>query len=121
MSGSQERDNVWETYVRSWKVTTDDGKRALLEASLSPDCLYQDPLVRAEGWDDLVSYALDFHARFPGAHFVTQRFMAHDRHGVARWEMQAVDGSVLGDGISYVEFGEGGKIAKMIGFFETPA
>jgi hypothetical protein len=112
---------VWETYVRSWKVATAAEKRALFEASLSAECVYRDPLVRAEGWDALVAYMLAFHKQVPGGHFVTQQFITYGDRSVARWEMQGAGGSVLGDGISYAEYADDGKILTMMGFFEAPA
>lgn len=121
MSETGLRHDVWETYVRSWKVATAEEKRALFAASLSPDCVYQDPLARAEGWDELIAYMLDFHRQIPGGHFVTQRFLYHGDRSVARWEMKGADASVLGDGISYAEYGADGKVQRMTGFFEPPA
>lgn len=121
MSENGKYEKVWETYVRSWKAKTAQEKRTLFEASLNPKCIYQDPLTRAQGWDELVAYMLDFHKQVPGGHFVTQQFMTHSDRSVARWEMQGADGSVMGDGISYAEYGADDKLVTMTGFFETPA
>lgn len=121
MGRDMEHENVWETYVRSWKVATVKEKRALLEASLSPEFVYQDPLARAEGWDQLVTYMLGFHEQVPGGHFVTQQFMSNGDRSVARWEMKGADGAVLGDGIGYAEYGADGKVLKLMNFFETPS
>ncbi len=63
---------------------------------------------------------LDFHEQIPGGHFETQWFLAHHGRGVARWHMKAGNGEVVGEGISYCEFNEEGKLKTMTGFYETP-
>lgn len=113
--------HVWETYVRSWKAETPEDRQALLQSSLDPECIYQDPLTRVEGLDALSAYMSEFHRQVPGGHFVTRYFMAYDARSIARWEMQGADGSVLGDGISYAEYGVDGKLARMTAFFQRPA
>lgn len=114
-------EKVWETYVRSWRVTTADGKRAIFEASLSPGFVYLDPLARAEGWDQLIAYMLAFHEQVPGGHFVTRRFMAHGGQSVACWETQGSDGALPKDGIGHAEYGADGKLLKLTNFYEMPA
>lgn len=111
---------TWETYVASWKAKTENDKRALFEKSLAPNCQYQDPLVTATGWDELVAYMLDFHQQIPGGHFVTTYFLGHNNKSIARWEMKNGDNIVLSDGISYGEYDEQGALVAMIGFFDPP-
>ena len=113
-------EDVWETYVRSWNATTPEERRVLFENSLDPGCVYRDPLIRAEGWDALIAYILDFQRQVAGGRFVTRYFMDYGDQSIARWDMQGADGSVLGDGISYGEYGPDRKLVRMTGFFETP-
>jgi hypothetical protein len=111
---------TWETYARSWKAPAVADKRALFDAALAPDCVYTDPLTRAEGWEALLAYMSQFHQQVPGGHFVTQRFLHHSGRSVVAWTMNGADGTVLGDGISYVTHGDDGRLTSMTGFFETP-
>ena len=107
--------------MESWKVGAETEKRSLLGRSVSPRCVYTDPLTQAKGHDELVAYMLQFHRQIPGGHFVTEYFLAHHDRGIAKWTMRAADGSVLGDGISYGEYDAEGRLVAMTGFFEPPA
>lgn len=111
---------TWERYALSWKAKTADEKRSLLDGSVIPECVYTDPLVRVNGWDALVGYMLDFHKQIPGGHFVTTWFLAHHGRSITRWNMVGGDGTVLGDGVSYGEYDDAGRLISMTGFFEPP-
>lgn len=109
---------TWDTYSESWKVTAEADKRALYKDSLDPDCCYTDPTIQTNGWDELVENMLGFHAQIPGGHFETTWFMAHNARSIAKWNMRAGDGSLVGEGVSYVEYNNDGKITTMNGFFD---
>jgi hypothetical protein len=111
---------VWERYVASWKAGTTAEKRALFAESLAPECIYTDPLARTQGWDELLSYMASFHEQVPGAHFVTESFMAHHGRSIAHWKMLSATGEQIGSGASYGEYDARQRLVAMTGFFETP-
>ncbi len=111
--------SVWERYVASWKVESPEEKRALYVTCLSPECVYADPLAQAKGWDELIAYMMDFHKQLPGAHFVTDYFLAHHRQSIARWKMMSGDAVLLGEGISHGKYDEDNRLVSMTGFFEA--
>ncbi|MCH9686820.1 MAG: nuclear transport factor 2 family protein [Deltaproteobacteria bacterium] len=113
-------EKTWEQYVSSWKAASAEAKRALFERCLSPRCVYTDPTTKADGWDALLSYMLEFHRQVPGGHFVTTYFRAHHGRSIARWNMVDGEGTVLGDGTSYGQYDEAGKLTAMVGFFDAP-
>lgn len=115
-----EHEKIWETYVASWRATCPDEKRAAYARSLSPECVYTDPLMQARGWDELLAYMQSFHEQLPGAHFVTKEFEAHHDRSLAKWEMRDANEKVLGEGVSYGEYAPDGKLRSMTGFFDTP-
>lgn len=117
---STDHRKTWERYTESWKVASPEQKQALLDGSVSPRCVYTDPLTRAEGWSQLIAYMVDFHRQMPGGHFVTRHFAAHHQRSLARWDMLDGAGKVIGDGSSYGEYDETGLLLAMTGFFETP-
>ena len=110
----------WETYTQSWNATHTNEKRALFEKCLDMNCNYTDPLIKTHGWDELLSYMLEFHQQLPGARFITTYFLEHSNKSIARWEMRNADNLLLGDGISYGEYAVTGKLITMTGFFEPP-
>lgn len=113
-------EDTWEQYVASWKATGAEAKLALFEGCLDRNCEYIDPLSKARGWQELAASMVDFHAQIPGAHFVTTYFLAHNDKSIARWQMRDGSGAAIGEGISYGTYTPQGKLASMIGFFDTP-
>jgi len=111
---------TWENYVSSWKAKTAPEKRFLFASCLDTACDYNDPTAKTKGWDELVTYMLDFHKQIPGGHFITTYFLAHSNKSIAKWEMRNGENVVLGDGISYGEYNEKGNLVSMTGFFEVP-
>ena len=111
---------TWEAYTAAWKPENAARRRSLFEQTLRRDCEYRDPLVHAVGWDALDFYMQDFHRQVPGGHFVTTWFLAHHDRSVAKWEMRNADATVLGQGVSYAEYADDGKLRAMNGFFDTP-
>lgn len=117
---SNNLEDIWEIYVSSWKVESPAEKRALFEACLDPACQYSDPLIKTQGWDELEAYMLNFHQQIPGGYFLTTYFLMHSNKSIARWEMRNSSNNVLGDGMSYGEYNDNGKLVSMTGFFQTP-
>jgi len=111
---------IWETYVSSWNAETAKEKQRLFEQCMDTSFRYNDPVVNIQGWGDLTQYMLDFHQQIAGGHFVTQYFLAHSNKSIARWEMRAGDNTVLGEGISYAEYNDQGRLISETGFFDTP-
>lgn len=110
---------TWETYTASWKAETEAEKEQLFQQSLAPACVYRDPLAVASGWDEISAYMSEFHKMMPGGHFVTKEFASHNNRSISQWNMCAGDGSVVGDGISYGEYDDQGKLITMTGFYDT--
>ena len=112
---------TWDTYTAAWQAPGADAKAQALRSCVDGDCVYRDPLVVAEGHAALVDYMLGFHQQVPGGFFRTTTFRAHDARSAATWQMCSADGGVLGEGISYAEYGADDKLVAMIGFFDVPA
>lgn len=117
---TKDRRTTWEGYVESWRATSMQEKRRLFEQCLSPNCVYIDPLARTRGWDELAAYMTEFHRQVPGGHFVTEQFITHHGKAMARWQMLNGDGVAMGEGVSYAEYDEAGRLTTMAAFFETP-
>lgn len=111
---------MWDRYVAAWRADGGAEKRALFEECLAEDCVYTDPLVRAEGWQALEGYMVEFHRQVPGGAFVTERFISHHGTSIAVWTMVNGAGQPIGDGVSYGEYDAAGKLVRMTGFFDVP-
>ncbi len=117
---SEQFEQTWERYTSSWRAETAEERTALFESSLDIGCHYTDPLIRAKGWDELAAYMRSLQQQVPGVHFVTTYFGAHNRKSIAKWEMRNGENATIGDGVSYGEYSEQGRLTAMTGFFEPP-
>jgi hypothetical protein len=111
---------VWQGYVAAWKAESTGEKRALLADSVAPACVYRDPLMQANGWEELIGYMLEFRKQVPGGYFETEEFMAHHGRSVAKWKMLNGQGIAIGEGVSFGEYDDSARLVAMTGFFRTP-
>ena len=111
---------VWDRYVSSWNVTSPSEKQALFAQSLSPDCVYADPLGQTKGWAELSEHMAGFHAQVPGGKIVTEYFLAHHGQSVARWQLLNEAEQPIGNGISYAKYDAEQRLVAMTAFFDTP-
>jgi hypothetical protein len=112
--------HIWELYTSAWNAESAPDKLALFSASLETDCEYTDPATIAKGWNELLSYMLDFQQQVPGAHIKTRYFSAHNFQSIAKWQIKNNHNQILDNGISYGKYSAQGKLISMTGFFEIP-
>lgn len=110
---------TWETYTSAWRLAGAEAKAQVLRTSVNTDCVYRDPLIKAEGHDALINYMLEFHQQVPGGFFDTLSFRAHSGRSIATWHMRNAEGVVIGEGVSYGEYDTDGKLLEMTGFFDV--
>ena len=111
---------TWDTYTASWKAATVAEKQALFAASLDANCTYTDPLGTASGWDALTHTMHSFHQQIPCGYFVTHHFASHHNYSMAQWKMHNGDGVEIGEGVSFGQYNDQGKLVSMTGFYDTP-
>lgn len=121
-AGTQSTDHrqTWDLYTQSWRAETDTERQALFAQALAKECCYLDPITERRNWESLTEYMNEFHRQVPGGHFVTKKFWAHQGRSAALWEMCDARGEKFGDGVSYGEYDEQGKLVSMTGFFDLP-
>ncbi len=111
---------IWETYTSSWKSSSNEEKMELFKQSLEKDCTYTDPLTAVQGWEQLLTYMNEFHQQIPGGYFETNYFLTHHDKSIARWNMKNGEDVIVGEGISYGQYNDSGKLISMVGFYEVP-
>lgn len=106
------------TYVESW-LPGDAGARAgLLERCWAEHGVYQDPMNRAEGREQLAGLIVGFAQRRPGARILLASGVdEHHRLLRFRWVMLAADGSEVMEGFDVGELAEDGRLRRITGFF----
>lgn len=110
---------TWEKYTTTWKITDKAERLAIFSEVLTDKAIYTDPIAQTKSWDELISYMENFHQQVPGGHFVTTYFLSHHQKSIAKWEMKNHADITIGNGISYGEYDEHGKLLSMNGFFES--
>jgi SnoaL-like domain len=118
---SNSHQDTWETYTRSWSEANPAKRLELFEQSLSPECMYTDPLVQTTGYDQLSGYMSELHRNIPGVKFVTTDFTKHHDRSLTHWDMVDGNGNVLSQGASYGLYDADGRLVQMAGFYEVPA
>lgn len=107
-----------DRYCAGWNETDGAKRMAILCDATTPNVEYLDPTATIKGRDALNRHIDLVFQRYPNSTIVRlTRVDLH--HGVARfgWKKVLADGSSLPDSIDVVEFGEGNKIRRIIGFF----
>jgi len=118
---SNSRHGIWETYTRAWSEVDSSKRFELFEESLSPDCVYTDPLVQTSGYDQLSGYMSELHKNVPGVRFITTDFKSYHDRSLTQWNMVDGDGNILSQGASYGLYGADNRLIQMTGFYEVPA
>ena len=109
---------TWETYTQSWSETDVERQQHLFEQSLSPDCVYTDPMLQTTGYAQLAGYMAGLQKNLPGARFVTTQFVSHHDHSLAHWNMVDGKGNTIAPGISMGHYDTDGRLKQMTGFYE---
>lgn len=114
------RETTWKRYSDAWNASSEEHRLAIFTDSLAKDCRYTDPLASTFGWEALATYMRQFQTQIPGGRFAIRNFATHNHCSIAHWDMLSANGEKLGDGVSYGEFDDNGKITTMTGFYEVP-
>ena len=108
-----------DRYCAVWNEPDAIRRKELLEAVWAERATYTDPRADTVGADELLAHIAKVRASRPGAKIV--RTTAVDlHHGVARfgWRVVEADGTLVPEGIDFVELAPDGlRIARIIGFF----
>lgn len=108
---------VFREYLRAWQSGDEAVIRPAIEASLSEDVIWCDPVHDVVGRDAVVAMIVDFHAGMPGA--VLARASAFDaHHGRYRyaWTIHVGDELFL-EGLDVSTLDDDGLIERIDGFF----
>ena len=114
---NQEYPAVWDLYLSAWSDISAEERRKRLESCVTDDCVYTDPTEQRHGRADLMDRIEISQERYPGAHFVNDKFLHHHGQGHCDWTMYDGGGKVLAHGASYSRVAEDGRLKQMTGFY----
>ena len=112
-------EEILRHYEAAWQHLDATAIRDELEGCWAPGGTYTDPVTdEAVGADALVRVIQQFHDVFPGVRIApTSQMDRHHDRGRFSWEMRQDDGTVLLEGIDFVDFADDGRFARISGFF----
>jgi hypothetical protein len=108
---------VLRPYGDAWNTDDEDERRKLLEAAWADDGEYVDPTGHFDGRDAIMQLISDVRSQLGNIQVLaTTGFDVHHDWARFGWRFVAEDGTTLFDGIDAVQFGEDGRIKRMVGF-----
>lgn len=113
--------STWKTYQSAWSDVGDAERKRLLQASVSENCIYADPITdERHGHAELIEKIRNSQASYPGVSFRNDQLTDYGDQGLSEWTMYGANGAELLRGASYARFGEDGRLTRMSGFFKPP-
>jgi hypothetical protein len=110
----------WETYASAWSIKNEEQRLNTLAKCVASDCVYTDPLVKAEGHHHLSGYMAEIQKSIPTVEFKKKWFNSHNNKSLVHWNMEDGHGNVISEGSSYIIYDSNGIIKEMNGFFVPP-
>ena len=107
-------------YGAAWLEADEARRRALLETAWAEDAVYCDPIDRVAGRDALAAHIAATQAQLAGGRVdVTSEPVRHHDSAFFRWTMTDASGGVVLTGWDVVQLDDGGRIARLTGFFDN--
>lgn len=109
------------TYGAAWNEPDREKRLALLAKVWSAESRYIDPRVEVTGPDALSGYIDAVHEAMPGARLDLEgEIEEHHGHLRFRWVLVGADGKRLLPGIDFAILAPDGKLARVVGFYDSP-
>jgi SnoaL-like domain len=109
---------IAQRYVALWNETDAARRRQLLEDNWAADARYADPLMRAEGHEQISGLVGAVHQRYPGFRFqLAGQADAHGEHARFSWTLGPSGAEDLIQGTDFVELANG-KLKAVTGFLD---
>lgn len=106
-------------YLQCWNETDATARRKLIDDVWADDARYVDPLVEAEGRDDIDATIAAVHDQFPGFVFTAAGTAdAHHRQTRFTWGLGPEGAEPLVVGFDVAVTDEDGRISRVYGFLD---
>jgi|SRR5450631_1435796 hypothetical protein len=109
---------VYASYLNAYGDIAADERERLIRQSVTNDVISINPEGESHGIDDLIKHIEQFQEQNPGAHFKSNKLIAHHGQFLSEWTMYGQDGSAVATAHTYGRSTEQGFISYLIGFFE---
>jgi hypothetical protein len=114
-------ETVVDAYLAALTETDDDARAKLAEQAWADESHFTDPLLHADGRDDIAALTPLVTGQFPGHAFArTTGIDTHNGYVRFGWELRAPDGTVPAAGIDVGVLAPDGRLNRIVGFFGEP-
>jgi len=109
---------VIDAYLGALHEVDAERRAELVTIAWAPDGKFVDPLISAEGYEEIGDIAEQVHEQFPGFRFVrTSGIDSH--HGIVRfgWALVGPDGTEAVSGLDVGVLASDGRLSRIAGFY----
>lgn len=107
----------WDLLVAALNAPKREDKASLFSRFAREDVSYVDPSASLRGASAYIDYLMDVEDMNPGGGIETVSFVAHHGRSLATWNAIDSNGIRVGEGASYVEYDEVGRMVAVATFF----
>ncbi|HUG21074.1 nuclear transport factor 2 family protein [Piscinibacter sp.] len=122
LSTPTDTDRVISQYLAAWNAVDTVTRMRHLQASWSETALFRDPMACQVGRSAMHDHIARCQASYPGCRFIVTGSPIHYLDQIHfTWAVLDTFGSELLTGSHYGELDATGRIARLVGFFKSPA
>jgi hypothetical protein len=107
----------WDLLVAALNAPAREAKAAYFSRFAREDVSYVDPSASLRGANAYIDYLMDVEAMNPGGGIETVAFVSHHGRSLATWNAIDSSGIRIGEGTSYVEYDDAGRMVAIATFF----
>ncbi len=107
-------ESVLDAYVDAWNEPDAARRRALLERSITDDCLFEGPLGALTGREAVERLIVAMQDRMPGTSIVRVGAPEEGDELRFRWEVQTAEGERLMSGVDTVDVAGDGRLRRIV-------
>ena len=114
-------DEIAERYIATWNEPDPERRRVLVGELYGPDARYSDPMVVADGRDEIAATIGAVRAQFPGMAFrLAGPVDGHHAQARFGWELapEGGAGEAVVAGFDVAVLGDDGSVATVLGFLD---
>lgn len=111
---------VIDTYIAMWNEPDADERRALVNAALTADATYIDPLMSGEGTEAISAMIGAAQQAYPGHRFaLVGEPDSHHDYVRFTWSLAPAGEEPVAIGTDFAVTGEDGRLTSVVGFLEA--
>lgn len=110
---------IAQRYIASWNETDDGARRRLIDGLWTEYGRYADPMMQAEGHNEITALIGGVHTRFPGYRFaLTGQPDGHGPYIRFSWSLAPDEGGVVARGTDFAAVDPNGRLIHVTGFLD---